>query len=57
MKRKPYVAPFSEKMMLELCSLMVQSITEDNNADAKQDDFNFDEEESSSGLWDRDYFK
>lgn len=58
MKRRPYVAPLSEQEIMELYPLMmVQSITEDNNADAKNSAFFEEDDNSSTNSWDKDLFK
>lgn len=58
MKRRPYVAPLSEQEIMELYPLMmVQSITEDNNADAKNSAFFEEDDNSSTNPWDKDLFK
>lgn len=48
-RKRHYVSPHSDKMMVERSALLVQSITEeDNNADAKQNvNLEFEENEDN----------
>lgn len=53
MKRRPYVAPLSEQEIMEFYPLMVQSITENNDADAKNSQFFEEDNNSSTNPWDK----
>lgn len=52
MRKKNYLTPNSEIRIVELYSLLVQSIEEDNNADAKKNRFFSDEADQPNSLWD-----
>lgn len=52
MRKKNYLTPNSEIRIVELYSLLVQSIEEDNNADAKKNRFFSDEADQRNSLWD-----
>ena len=57
MKRRPYVAPLSEQEIMELYPLMVVSIEEDNNPDAKNSQFYEENNNSYTNPWDNDLSK
>lgn len=48
MRKRHYVSLHSERIMVERSALLIQSITEDNNADAKQNvNWEFEENEDN----------
>lgn len=51
MKKKPYLTPDSEIRIVELYSLLTDSITKNNNADAKNNRFYDDETDISTSPW------
>ena len=57
MKSRASVGPLSDLEMMELYPLMVVSIEEDNNPDAKNSQFFEEDNNSSTNPWDNDLSK